>query len=148
MSTTDVEGLLWRKGILLTIDDDNAVASTTIDNTKLAIIHEVFLLDGIIYIKSQLPEVLQAQSLVDWHCATKDEAVVVRVGEQDRICCHYLLHYETFAQEFCVILLDILWMTSCLELYVLSTYKTVSLLGIGSTCRKAKGCKEKYLFHM
>ena len=77
MATSDVEGLLGRKGVFLAINNHPTVACTAVHYTQLTVVHKVFLLDVLIDIQTQFPEVFQLQRGVDGHRSTKDETVVV-----------------------------------------------------------------------
>ena len=77
MTTTNIEGLLGREGILLAIDNHPTFAFATVHHTKLTVIKEILILDARIHIKTQIAEVLQLQVFVHWHSTTEDETVVV-----------------------------------------------------------------------
>ena len=119
MATTNVEGLFGSKGILLAVDDDHTVALTAVDNAQLAVIKEILVLDAWIDIETEVAEVLELQGLVDRHSATKNKAVVVRIGEIDLVGYHHLLHDEALAQRLCVVVLHVLRVTSRLEVHSL-----------------------------
>ena len=128
MATTYIESLLWCKSILLAIHDDYAIAQTAVYDTYLTIVKEILFLDILIHIETELPEVFKLQGLVYRHCTTEDEAVVVRISKEDRVCLHHLLHHEALTESLGIIAFDIFWMTSCLKLYMLAVYETVSFL--------------------
>ena len=128
MATANVEGLLGLEGILLAVDDDNAFAKTTVDNTNLTVVEEVLLLDALIDIESQLPEVLQLQGLVDGHSTTEDETIVVAVGEVNLVGLHDLLHDETLTKGLRVVAFHILRMAGGLETNMLGTNEAVGFL--------------------
>ena len=127
---------------LLAIDDDNAVAKSAVHDAELTVIHEVFLGDGLIDIEAQFPEVLELQGLLHRHGTAEDEAVVVGVGEEDRVSLHYFLHDETLTESLGVIALDILRMASGLELYMLIAYVAVSFLCVDAHAKPSKGKSE------
>ena len=119
VTTTYVEGFLGRQGILLAIDDDHAIALTTVHDTDLTVVEEVLLLDGGVYVETELKEVLQLQILRHRHGATEDEAVVMAVGEVDLVGLHHLLHDKALAQRLRVVVLHVLRMTGRLEVHCL-----------------------------
>ena len=119
MATTDVECLLGREGILLAIDDNDAVALTAVDDTEFAVVEEILILDAWVYVETEVTEVLEFQGFVDRHGTAKDEAVVVRIRQINLVSHHNLLHHETLAERLGVVVLDILRMAGGLELYVL-----------------------------
>jgi hypothetical protein len=129
MATTNIQCLLGREGILLTIDDNNAVALTTVDDTNLSVVEEILVLDAWIYVEAQLGEVLQLQGLVDRHGTTEDKTVVVGVRQVNLIGLHDLLHDKTLTKGLRVIVFHVLWVTGRLETNVLVTNSTVCLLG-------------------
>ena len=77
MAATDIESLLWREGILLAVNDNEAVTLTAVYDAELTVVEEVLLLDVLVNVKTELPEVLQLQGLVYWHSTTEDEAVIM-----------------------------------------------------------------------
>ena len=85
-ATAYVESLAVAQGILLAVDNDNAVAAG-IDDAQLTVAHEV--------VGTQLRMGLQLQVLGDRHGATIDEAVVHGVSKVDFVGGHDLLHDET-----------------------------------------------------
>ena len=130
VAAADVEGLLRREGILLAVDDDDAVAGTAVDDAELTVVHEVLLLDGFVDVETQLPEILQRQRRVDGHGTAEDEAVVVGIGEQDGVWRHDLLHDEALTEQLRVVVLHVFRMAGGLELHVLSAHEPVGLLCI------------------
>ena len=148
VTATDIESLLGRECILLAINDDPAVAGAAVDNAELTVVHEIFLLDGVIDVEAELPEVLQLQGFVHRHCTAEDEAVVVRVGEEDRVGLHNFFHDKALAQQRSIVFLHVLRMAGGLELHMLIAYIAVSFLGVGSTERKTECCNSKYFFHI
>ena len=119
MAATNVQRLLGREGIFLAIDNDDAVALTTVDDTYLAIVEEILVLDSWVNVEAQLAEVLQFQRFSDWHSATKDKAVVVGIGEVDLVGHHHLLHDEALTKGLGVVVLHVFWMTGSLEVHLL-----------------------------
>ena len=77
VTATDIKCFLWRKCIFLAVNNNVTNALTAIYNAKFAVVKEVFLLNVLVNIESEFPEILQLQSLLYWHCTTKDKAVVV-----------------------------------------------------------------------
>ena len=137
MATTDVEGFFRREGILLTVDDDHTIALAAVDNAEFTIVHEVFLLDVVVDIEAQLPEVLELEGLGYWHGAAEDEAVVMRVGEEDGVGSHHLFHDKALAEQRGVVVFHVFRMAGGLELHMLCAYEPVGFLCLGS--RKREG---------
>ena len=125
MATSDVESFLRREGILLTIYYHHAVTLTTVHYTQLAIIEKILILDTWINIKSQITEILQFQGFSYRHGATKDESVVMRVGQVYLISNHHLLHHKALAQSLRIVMLNIFRMASSLKVHILLRHSTL-----------------------
>ena len=106
-----VERLLGAEFVFRSVDGDDALALSAVDDAQLAVVQEV---GG-----AQFGEGLQLQFLADGHGSTEDEAVVHRVGQVDLVWGHHLLHDEALAQGLRVIVLHVLRVASRLETHVL-----------------------------
>ena len=139
MTTSDIQCLFRRKGILLTVDDDHTVALATVHDTELTVVQEILLLDGGIDIETQLEEVLQFQGFRHRHGTTKNKTIVMRVGQVHFVSLHHLLHDETVTQGLRVVMLHISRMTGSLELHTLLSHR--------SQCAHHKGHHQYSLLH-
>ena len=119
VSPADVECLLRREGVLLAVDDDDAVALAAVHDAELTVVEEVLLLDAGVDVESQFEEVLELQGFVHWHCAAEDEAVVMRISQVDLVGHHHLLHDKALTQCLGVVAFHVLRMTSRLEADIL-----------------------------
>ena len=108
-TTTHVECFAITKRILLSVNDYDTI-TTSVDDSKLAVAHEV--------LGTKFREGFQLQIFGDWHGTAENEAVVHRIREVDFIGSHHLLHHEAVANGLCVVVLHIFRMASLLKVHM------------------------------
>ena len=81
----------------------------------------------------ELIESLENEGLAHRHHTTVDEAVIKCIGKVDLVRRHDLLHKEGAAEALCVIMLNVIWMTCCLNCVV--------QLGVCCNCHECHCCK-------